>query len=407
MKCRHCGTPIKHKFIDLGFAPPSNAYLNKSDLAIPEKYFPLRVQVCNKCWLVQTEDYLQADELFNPSYAYLSSTSNTWLAHASQYAEKIITDLNLNKDSMVIEIASNDGYLLKNFVEAGIPCLGVEPTESPAVVAERSGIPVLKEFFCEKLGKKLADQGLQADLIVGNNVYAHIPDINDFTLGLKRALKPGGTITLEFPHLMRMIESAQFDTIYHEHFSYFSLYSVTRIFQAVGLRIYDVQELSTHGGSLRVFGCHSVDARPSSSSVAELLEIEATAGLRDAKAYEGFQTRANRIKDDLLFFLLEQKRFGKKVAGFGAAAKGATLLNYAGVKADLLPFISDGALSKQGKFMPGCHIPILPHSAVSEQKPDFLLIFPWNIAEEIINANLLIRQWGGQFVTVIPELSIR
>ncbi|HNQ76928.1 MAG TPA: class I SAM-dependent methyltransferase, partial [Pseudothauera hydrothermalis] len=274
MNCRHCKRPLTHKFIDLGFAPPSNAYLTETDLYRPEKYFPLRVMVCDACWLVQTEDYAQADELFSADYAYFSSTSASWLAHAARYAAKMIEMLNLDQNSFVLEIAANDGYLLKNFVAAGIPCLGIEPTASTAAAAEKLGIPILREFFGEALGKRLASEGKQADLIVGNNVYAHVPDINDFTRGLKAALKPGGTITLEFPHLMQLIEHCQFDTIYHEHFSYLSLYTVKRIFESAGLRVFDVEELPTHGGSLRVYGCHTEDERKETSAVATLLAAE-------------------------------------------------------------------------------------------------------------------------------------
>lgn len=406
MRCRHCGAFIQHGLVDLGFAPPSNSYLTDRDLERPEKYFPLRVLVCDQCWLVQTKDFIDAEELFNPEYAYFSSTSRVWLDHAARFVDSIVPKLNLTKDSFVLEVASNDGYLLKNFLELGIPCLGIEPTASTACAAEENGITVVREFFGEKLAKQLVATGRVADLIVANNVYAHVPNINDFTLGLKAALKAGGTITLEFPHLFRLIEEVQFDTIYHEHFSYLSLYSVSRIFEAAGLRVLDVEELPTHGGSLRVFGCHLCDDRQSTSAVEWLLKREANAGLRDAAIYQAFQVKVNRVKDQLLTFLIEQKRLGKKVAGFGAAAKGSTLLNFAGLKSDLVSFIADNAMSKQGKFMPGSHIPILPPAAVKDKRPDFLLVLPWNIKDEIISANTNIRQWGGQFVTAIPILQI-
>ncbi|MEJ5242607.1 MAG: class I SAM-dependent methyltransferase [Desulfomicrobiaceae bacterium] len=406
MNCRHCKRPLTHKFIDLGFAPPSNAYLTEADLYRPEKYFPLRVMVCDACWLVQTEDYAQADELFSADYAYFSSTSSVWLTHAARYAEKMIKSLGLNQNSHVIEVAANDGYLLKNFVAAGIPCLGIEPTASTAAAAEKLGIPIWREFFGEALGKRLAAEGKQADLIVGNNVYAHVPDINDFTRGLKAALKPGGTITLEFPHLMQLIEHCQFDTIYHEHFSYLSLFTVKRIFESAGLRIFDVEQLSTHGGSLRIYGCHGADIRPNSTAVATLLAEEARRGLQTLATYQGFQARADQIKDDLLLFLIEQKRAGKKVAAYGAAAKGNTLLNYAGVKPDLLPFVCDAATAKQGKYLPGSHIPILPPSVLSEFAPDYVLILPWNIAEEVIGQNAALAARGTRFVTAVPRLTI-
>lgn len=407
MKCRHCGKTLKHNFLDLGFAPPSNAYLSSEDLHRPEMYYPLKVMVCDHCWLVQTEDYAQADKLFNAEYAYFSSTSTGWLAHAKKYTDEIARKLELDGKSLVIEVASNDGYLLKNFLEAGIPCLGIEPTDSTAMAAEALGISVLREFFGENLGQQLAMKGKQADLIAGNNVYAHVPDINDFTKGLKAALKPQGTITLEFPHLMRLIEQTQFDTVYHEHFSYLSLYTVRGIFETAGLRVCDVEELPTHGGSLRVYGCHQYDARQTAATVAAILDEERKRGMQTLDTYNGFQAKADKVKDDLLRFLIEQKKAGKKVAGYGAAAKGNTLLNYAGIKPDLLPFVCDAASAKQFKFMPGSHIPILPPSAIKEQKPDFVVILPWNIADEVMMQNNFIRGWGGKFVTAVPELAIQ
>ena len=406
MKCRHCATLLQYTFLDLGFAPPSNAYLNLDDLIRPEKYYPLKVQVCTHCWLVQTEDYAQADELFSADYAYFSSTSSGWLAHAASYAQTVIKRLQLNQNSYVIEIASNDGYLLKNFVASGIPCLGIEPTASTAAAAEELGIPVLCKFFGEALAKQLAAKNQQADLIAGNNVYAHVPDINDFTRGLKAALKPGGTITLEFPHLMRLIEHTQFDTVYHEHFSYLSLYTVDRIFKATGLRILDVEQLSTHGGSLRIYGCHAVDPRASTIAVDALLAEEAGRCLQTLATYQNFQARADQVKDDLLSFLIEQKRAGKKVAAYGAAAKGNTLLNYAGVKPDLLPLVCDAALAKQGKFMPGSHIPILAPAELTKQRPDYLLILPWNIAAEVKQQNIELAEFGTKFVTAVPGLEV-
>jgi SAM-dependent methyltransferase len=406
VKCRHCSAPLEHTFLDLGFAPPSNAYLSSGDLAKPEKFYPLKVKVCDQCWLVQTEDYAQADELFSEDYAYFSSTSSGWLAHAARYAEQITQRLQLNVNSLVIEVASNDGYLLKNFIHSGIPCLGIEPTVSTAAAAEQLGIPVMREFFSEQLGKQLAAMGKQADLIVGNNVYAHVPDINDFTRGLKVALKAGGTVTLEFPHLMRLLENTQFDTVYHEHFSYLSLYTVNRIFTAAGLRISDVEELPTHGGSLRIYGCHADNERQASPMVSAMLAEEARRGLQTLSNYQYFQARADRVKDDLVAFLIEQKRAGKKVAAYGAAAKGNTLLNYAGVKPDLLPFVCDAAAAKQGKFMPGSHIPILPPAVLAEQRPDFLVILPWNIATEVKQQNASLAELGTKFVTAVPQLEI-
>jgi hypothetical protein len=405
MKCRHCSVPLTHTFLDLGFAPPSNAYLAEADLSRPEKYYPLKVKVCDQCWLVQTEDYAQADELFSSEYAYFSSTSSGWLDHATRYAEKMIKELGLHTQSFVIEVASNDGYLLKNFVSAGIPCLGIEPTDSTAAAAEQLGIPVMREFFGEALGQQLTAKGQQADLIAGNNVYAHVPDINDFTCGLKAALKPGGTITLEFPHLMRLIEQAQFDTVYHEHFSYLSLQTVSRIFAAAGLRVLNVEELPTHGGSLRVYGCHQDDPRSTQAVVNDMLQEEIRRGLQDLNTYLKFQPRADKIKDDLLSFLIEQKRLGKKVAAYGAAAKGNTLLNYAGVKPDLIEFVCDAAQAKQGKFMPGSHIPILPPSELLNKQFDCVLILPWNIALEVMQENAALKTKDVFFVTAVPELA--
>jgi SAM-dependent methyltransferase len=406
MKCRHCGAKLNHTLLDLGFAPPSNAYLTVDDLEKPEEYFPLKIRVCEHCWLVQTEDYTHAEKLFSADYAYFSSMSSSWLAHAASYAEKVTKQYGLTNKSLVIEVASNDGYLLRNFLAAGIPCLGIEPTASTAAAAEALGIPVMREFFGEQLGKKLAAEGAQADLIVGNNVYAHVPDINDFTRGLKAALKPGGVITLEFPHLMRLIEHNQFDTVYHEHFSYLTLGTVRQIFGMWGLRVWHVEELSTHGGSLRIYGCHQGDVRETTSAVDALLGEEDRRGLKSLAIYRTFQARANKVKDDLLMFLIEQKRVGKKVAAYGAAAKGNTLLNYAGIKQDLLPFVCDAAAAKQGKFMPGSHIPIVGPEKLTERPVDYVLILPWNIASEIQQQNSHLLSTNTRFVTAIPQLNI-
>lgn len=406
MNCRHCQQLLVHRFLDLGFAPHSNAYLSLPDLDAPELYYPLRLYVCEHCWLVQTADYARADELFRPDYAYFSSVSQTWLEHAARYAEQVRARFGLGAESFVLEIASNDGYLLKNFHAAGIPCLGIEPTASTAAVAEVQGIPVLREFFGAALGQHLAGQGRQADLIVGNNVYAHVPDINDFTAGLKAALKPDGVITLEFPYLLRLIEHAQFDTVYHEHFSYLSLYTVQRIFRAADLHIWDVEELPTHGGSLRVYGCHRANGRPTIPAVARVLNLEERSGLQELATYQTFQARADKIKDDLIAFLIEQKRAGKRVVAYGAAAKGNTLLNYAGVKPDLLPFVCDAAPSKQGKYLPGSHIPIVSPDVLRQRKPDVVLILPWNIAEEVVTDHRYVLGWQGRFGVAIPGMQV-
>lgn len=406
MNCRHCAAPLRHDFLDLGFAPASNAYLTVADLSRPERHYPLRVRVCDACWLVQTEDYAEAGELFNAEYAYFSSTSTTWLRHAADYAACMIDRLDLDSQSLVIEVASNDGYLLRNFVDANIPCLGIEPTASTAAAAREIGVPVLQEFFGEALGQRLAQEGRQADLIAGNNVYAHVPDINDFTRGLKAALKPGGAVTLEFPHLMQLLRHAQFDTVYHEHFSYLSLHAVSSVFESCGLRLWDVVELPTHGGSLRVFGCHADDAREDSPAVQRMLATEKAEGLCDIATYTAFQAKADIIKNDLLRFLLAQKEAGRTVAAYGAAAKGNTLLNYAGVRPDLLPFVCDAAKSKQGRFMPGSHLPILAPDALEQRRPDFILILPWNIAAEVREQLAHLAARGSRFVTAVPRLEI-
>jgi C-methyltransferase C-terminal domain/Putative zinc binding domain/Methyltransferase domain len=406
MKCRHCAAELKHSMIDLGYAPASNAYLTEQHLSKPEKYYPLKVNVCHQCWLVQTEDYTQADELFSEDYAYFSSTSTSWLAHAKRYCDDMTQDLQLNGSSMVIELASNDGYLLKNFVANGIPCLGIEPTKSTAVAAEKLGIPVLREFFSESLGQRLVNTGKSADLILGNNVYAHVPDINDFTRGMKAALKANGTITLEFPHLLNLIQQKQFDTIYHEHYSYLSLVAVQSIFDKAGLKLWHVEKLTTHGGSLRVFGCHKDDPRPSSSSLIAGFKEEEAMGLTSLSTYSNLQHQALQIKLDVMDFLVEQKRAGKTVAAYGAAAKGNTLLNYCGIHSDLIGYVCDAASAKQGLYMPGSHIPILRPEMLQTAKPDFVILLPWNLKSEITQQLSFVRDWGGQFVTMIPTLEV-
>lgn len=405
MNCRHCANPLSHVFLDLGCAPPSNNYLSSDALGRPEAVYPLRLFVCERCWLVQTEDFARREELFASDYAYFSSTSRSWLEHAAHYVEMITKRLGLGPSSFVIEVASNDGYLLRNFVAMGIPCLGIEPTDSTSEAAERLGIPVLREFFGEKTAVALAAQGRSADLICGNNVYAHVPDINDFTRGLAIALKPGGTITLEFPHLLRLIDENQFDTVYHEHFSYLSLTAVERIFAAAGLRLLDVEELPTHGGSLRVYGCRRDDARPSVASVPAMLRREEEFGLKDLATYRGFQRKADKVRDDFRRFVEREKRLERTIAAYGAAAKGNTLLNYAGIDARSIDFVCDAAPSKQGKYLPGSHIPILAPAALAEKRPDWVVILPWNIAEEVRQQQPA-ASWGGKFVVAVPQLRI-
>ncbi len=405
MKCRHCESILEHVFIDLGFSPPSNAYLSIEDLDKIEVYLPLKIFVCDNCWLVQTKDYATADTFFDHDYAYFSSFSKSWLKHAKQYVEMISESLQLNENSMVVEIASNDGYLLKNFVTRNIPCLGIEPTDSTASAAENEGVPVIRKFFSSELAKELITQGKQADLIIGNNVYAHVPDINDFTRGISLLLKKDGVLTLEFPHLYSLLEQNQFDTIYHEHYSYLSLYTVSKIFNRAGLKVWHVEELSTHGGSLRVYGCHESDNRTIDESVNRVIECEAIFGLKELDTYKNFQEEANRIKNDLLIYLINMKKEGKKISAYGAAAKGNTLLNYAGIKADLLDCVYDASPHKQNKYLPGSHIPIYSPDRIKTDAPDVILILPWNIKDEIISQLSYIKAWGGEFITAVPELA--
>jgi SAM-dependent methyltransferase len=406
MKCRHCSTELEYSLIDLGYAPPSNAYLSQSQLSEPEIYYPLRVKVCHICFLVQTEDYAAAESLFSEDYAYFSSTSRSWLKHAEQYCDEISEELGLNQSSLVLELACNDGYLLKNFLAKEVPCYGVEPTKSTALAAIDLGIPVVQEFFGTPLALQLAAQGKMADLVLGNNVYAHVPDINDFTLGIQTILKPSGTVTLEFPHLANLIELNQFDTIYHEHFSYLSLRVVSSTFERSGLRIWKVVKLPTHGGSLRVYGCHLNDLRETSPSVADVLREEAELSLDSLEGYSGFQKKALKIKLDLMDFLIEQKRVGKTVAAYGAAAKGNTLLNFCGIHSDLIEYVCDAAASKQGRLLPGSHIPIVDPSVIYTNKPEYILILPWNLRDEVTTLLHSARDWGAKFVIAVPELEI-
>ena len=407
MKCRHCESELTLPLVDLGSAPPSNAYLTKHSLRMPEKWFPLRVLVCDNCWLVQTEDFAQADELFDDDYAYFSSFSDGWLAHAERYVSDMVARFGLTEDSHVIEVAANDGYLLQYVQQKGIPCTGIEPTASTAAAARDKGIAVIERFFGVALADELVAAGQQADLTVANNVLAHVPDINDFTAGFSALLKPNGVATFEFPHLMRLIEGTQFDTIYHEHFSYLSLSAVDRIFKANGLVVFDVDELPTHGGSLRVFA-QRADAGewPHTEAVGEMLRREAERGLTSANGYADFQTKSNAVKDGFLRFLLEARRQGKKVAAYGAAAKGNTLLNYAGVRPDLLPFVVDRNPAKQGKYMPGSRIPIVDEQYLREMRPDHILILPWNLKQEVMQQLDYVHDWDAQFVTAVPELDI-
>jgi SAM-dependent methyltransferase len=405
--CRHCNATVENVVIDLGHQPPSNAYLSAAQVEEPEVHAPLKLFVCDRCWLVQLPAHHSAGELFTADYAYFSSVSTTWVEHARRYVATMIERFALNADSLVVEVASNDGYLLQFVSAAGIGCLGIEPTASTAAAARAKGIESLELFFGADVGQQLATGRRPADLIAANNVLAHVPDINDFVAGFRELLAPEGVATFEFPHLMRLIDGGQFDTIYHEHYSYLSLHTVRTIFAAQGLRVFDVEELPTHGGSLRVFTCRDEARRHTETPrVAELLSREREAGVQTLAYYADLKTRAERVKLDLLAFLIEQKAAGRTVAAYGAAAKGNTLLNYVGLRPDLLAFVCDAAPSKQGRFLPGSHIPILPPEALADRRPDFVLVLPWNINAEVVAAQAHIRDWGGRFVVAVPQLEI-
>lgn len=406
MKCRHCAAELSFQLIDLGSAPPSNAYLTAISLRRPEKWFPLKVLVCQECWLVQAESYSRASELFNDEYAYFSSFSDAWLAHSRDYVESTIQRFGLGTSSYVIEVASNDGYLLQFVKERGIPCLGIEPTASTANAARQKGIETVERFFGVELASELVAQGRSADLTAANNVLAHVPDINDFVRGFSILLKPHGVATFEFPHLYQLVTDRQFDTIYHEHFSYLSFTTVSEIFASQGLSVFDVEEIGTHGGSLRVFAQRSdTGVRQRTSNVGRLLSLESDAGMRQLNFYEGFERDAEKAKARFLEVLVTAKLDGKKVAAYGAAAKGNTFLNYAGVKSDLLSFVVDRNPAKQGKWMPGSRIPIVDESKLRSEKPDIIVILPWNIKNEVRAQLNYVREWGGQFLVVQPQVS--
>ena len=407
LKCRHCGGELHLPFLDLGSAPPSNAYLTEVGLRTSERWFPLRLLVCELCWLVQTEDHAGREILFTDEYPYFSSFSTSWLAHAERYVQAMVQRFDLNNESRVVEIAANDGYLLQYVQAAGIPCYGVEPTIGTAAAARAKGIAIVERFFGVGLADELASTGQQADLMVANNVLAHVPDINDFVAGFARLLKPQGVATFEFPHLLRMVQENQFDTAYHEHYSYLSLKVVEHIFACNGLSVFDAEELPTHGGSLRIFAQRSdYGLQAVSLRVAPLRKAEADAGMAEAAFYSGFQARAEKVKDDLVAFLIEAKRKGLKVAGYGAAAKGNTVLNFAGVRPDLLPYVVDRNPAKQGKFMPGSRIPIVDETHLKLHQPDRILILPWNLRQEVMAQLAYARQWGGEFVTAVPALTV-
>lgn len=407
MKCRHCGAELTLPLIDLGSAPPSNAYLSREALSTPELWYPLRVLVCTNCWLVQTEDYAGREALFNEDYAYFSSFSSSWLSHAQAYVAAMVERFELTRESLVVEVAANDGYLLQYVRELGIPCYGVEPTTSTAAAARTKGIEVIEDFFGVSLAEGLKESRGSVDLLVANNVLAHVPDINDFVRGFTKLLKPQGVATFEFPHLLRLVQEVQFDTIYHEHYSYLSLTAVKGIFEANGLAVFDVEELTTHGGSLRVFAqIRELGGHLTSHRVGRVLEQEQEAGLLTVEGYRGFQGKADAIKNDLLRFLLQAKQEGKVVVGYGAAAKGNTLLNYAGVRPDLMKFVVDRNPAKQGQFMPGSRIAILDEASLQDYRPDYVMVLPWNLTEEITEQLSYVKSWGGKFVKGIPRLQV-
>ena len=406
MKCRHCDSQLDLSLVDLGSAPPSNAYLTEQALHAPEKWFPLRVLVCTGCWLAQTEDFSQAEELFSADYAYFSGFSTSWLAHCERFVGDMVQRFHLGASSHVIEAAANDGYLLQFVKARDIPCTGIEPTASTAAAARSKGIPIIEDFFGTRLAKKLG-KDMQADFTVANNVLAHVPDINDFVEGFSILLKPHGVSTFEFPHLLKLVVENQFDTIYHEHFSYLSLTTVNQVFSNNGLTIFDVEELQTHGGSLRVFAQkHDTGRNPRTSRLDELLEKEREAGMCGADFYHGFQGRIERVKNDLLAFLLTAKREGKTVAAYGAAAKGNTLMNYAGIRRDLISFVVDRNPAKQGKYMPGSRIPIVDEAHLRSECPDYIVILPWNLKDEVQRQLQYTRAWGAQLVVAVPALRV-
>ena len=406
IKCRSCGSTLKYTFVDLGVSPLANSYLTPQDLQSVEPFYPLHVFICEACYLVQLPQ-LQSPKYIFGDYAYFSSYSESWLNHAKEYATLMIERFGFDANSLVVEIASNDGYLLQYFQKKGIPVLGVEPARNVAKVAQEAGIPTITKFFGVQTASELSTEGKLADLMLGNNVLAHVPDLNDFVKGFKVLLKPQGVITIEFPHLMQLIEENQFDTIYHEHFSYFSLINVKKVFAKHGLTIFDVEELPTHGGSLRIYACHAEDtSKPVSERISDLLNREIDAGFTNLGFYQSFAERVKETKRNILDFMIKAKRQGKSIVGYGAPAKGNTLLNYCGIRTDFIDYTVDRSPHKQDRYLPGTHIAIKHPDEIGKTKPDYLLILPWNLKEEIMEQMSHIRNWGGQFVTLIPEVKI-
>lgn len=405
-ECRFCATPLQHTFADLGMSPLANSYLKAEQLQKMEPFYPLHTYVCGNCHLVQLQEFESPENIFS-DYAYFSSYSDSWLKHAKEYTDLMIRRFEFNAKSHVVEIASNDGYLLQYFKEKGVPVLGIEPAANVAEAAIAKQIPTMVKFFGTKTAKELAAEGGHADLIIGNNVLAHVPGLNDFVIGLKTLLKPQGIITMEFPHLMRLMDENQFDTIYHEHFSYFSFITVNKIFTSHGLKIFDVDELPTHGGSLRIYAAHAENAsRPVEKRAMELLRREEEGGFKNMEFYSTFGEKVKETKRAILDFMIKEKRSGKSFAAYGAPAKGNTLLNYCGIRSDFIDYTVDRSPHKQRLFLPGVHIPIYHPDRVRETKPDYLVILPWNLKDEITEQMSHIRTWGGKFVVLIPEVQV-
>jgi SAM-dependent methyltransferase len=400
-----CGAPLRHTFVDLGMSPLCESYVPAEKLNAMEPFYPLHVYVCGECYLVQLEQFVSPEEIFS-EYAYFSSYADSWVDHMRRYADAITDRLGLGAESLVVEVASNDGYLLQHFLRKGIPVLGIEPAANVAKVAVEKGIPTLVKFFGADTARELAAEGKQADLLCGANVLAQVPRLNDFVEGLRILLKPGGTCTIEFPHLVRLMAENQFDTIYHEHFSYFSFLAVERIFAAHGLTVFDVEELSTHGGSLRIYARHGEESPPVTDRARALRQRELDAGLLRLETYAGFGEQVKETKRKLLEFLIAAKRAGKRVVGYGAPGKGNTLLNYCGIRTDFLDFTVDRSAYKQGKFLPGTHIPIFAPDRIREARPDYVLILPWNVKDEIVRQISFVRDWGGRLVVPIPEVRV-
>jgi hypothetical protein len=405
--CRFCGKSLNHSVVDLGKSPLCESFLNANQLNESEAFFPLQAFVCDGCFLVQVEEYVHGENIFGGEYAYFSSYSDSWLKHAQNYVEAIVPRLGLDSNSKVVELASNDGYLLKNFVERQIPCLGVEPADNVAEVAVAKGVPTTVRFFGTKTAQELVNEGESANLIIANNVLAHVPDLNDFVKGIKILLQSEGVITIEFPHLMRLIEENQFDTIYQEHYCYFSLHTLIQVFEKHGLTIWDVDELGTHGGSLRIYARHTEDdSKPISDNLVRIHNQELKDGVTDLALYQAFEEKVQETKRALLEFLIQAKREGKTVVGYGAPGKGNTLLNYCGIRTYFLDYVVDRNPYKHGKFLPGTHIPVFPTEKIAETKPDYVLILPWNLKTEIVSQLEYIREWGAKFVIPIPELTV-